>query len=65
MRAKPEPKKEEHIIIWPRADPIALTKFYPSTKRCTMNCGQHKDDPRTYKECKFLCEDCEVIEKAP
>jgi hypothetical protein len=45
-------------IQWPRADPAALAAFDPSTKLCTMNCGQHRDDPRTRAECKLLCGDC-------
>ena len=45
-------------LEWPRADPAALAAFDPSTKLCTMNCGQHRDDPRTRAECKLLCGDC-------
>jgi hypothetical protein len=49
---------ESHAIEWTRADTSALAKFDPSTKVCTMNCGRHVDDPRSPKECKFLCDDC-------
>ena len=45
-------------LQWPRADPAALAAFDPSTKLCTMNCGPHRDDPRTRAECKLLCGDC-------
>jgi len=45
-------------LQWPRADPAALAAFDPRTKLCTMNCGQHRDDPRTRAECKLLCGDC-------
>lgn len=47
-------------IHWLRADPVALKNFDPSTKYCTMNCGPHRDDPRSAKERKFLCGDCQV-----
>jgi len=43
---------------FPRADPAALAAFDPSTKLCTMNCGPHRDDPRTRAERKLLCGDC-------
>lgn len=49
-------------IAWPRANPKKLKSFDPTTKICVMNCGQHRDDPRTRKEVKFLCGDCEVRE---
>jgi hypothetical protein len=45
-------------IEWPRADPIALAKFDPSTKTCEMNCGKHGMDPRSREERLFLCTDC-------
>lgn len=45
-------------IIFQRADPAALAEFDEASKVCTMNCGPHKDDPRSNKERKFLCEDC-------
>lgn len=48
----------ERAVDWPRADPAALAAFDPSTKLCTMNCGPHRDDPRTRAECKLLCGDC-------
>lgn len=43
---------------WPRADPVELAAFDPTTKTCTMNCGPASDDPRSSKERKFLCKDC-------
>jgi hypothetical protein len=49
-------------IKFPRADPEALAKFDPRTKQCTMNCGPHRDDPRSEKECKFLCDDCVEVD---
>ena len=49
----------ERPIEWPRADPVALATFDPSTKICTMNCGAHSLDARSHKERKFLCEDSE------
>ena len=45
-------------IVWPRADPKALAAFDPSTKTCLMNCGPHRDDPRSAAERRFLCPDC-------
>jgi hypothetical protein len=45
-------------LIFTRADPLALRGFDPSTKTCTMNCGPHRDDPRTQAERKFLCPEC-------
>ncbi len=45
-------------IKFERADPESLARFNPETKICTMNCGPHKDDPRSTKERKFLCGDC-------
>ena len=45
-------------LQWPRADPAALVRFDPRTKLCTMNCGPHRDDPRTLAERKLLCGDC-------
>lgn len=45
-------------IQWPRADPAALAAFDPCTRYCTMNCGPHRDDPRTSAERKLLCGDC-------
>lgn len=54
------PKREAACmpLQWPRADPAALAAFDPSTKLCTMNCGPHRDDPRTRAERKLLCGDC-------
>ena len=45
-------------IVFPRADPEALAAFDPRTKVCQMNCGPHRDDPRSPKERLFLCGDC-------
>ena len=45
---------------FPRANPDELEAFDPSTKECTMNCGAHRDDPRSAKERKLLCGDCLV-----
>lgn len=47
-------------ISFPRADPAALAQFDERTKHCHMQCGQHSNDPRTWKECLFLCTDCSV-----
>ena len=57
---RPAPKRETACmpLQWPRADPAALAAFDPSTKLCTMNCGPHRDDPRTRAERKLLCGDC-------
>jgi hypothetical protein len=43
---------------FPRADPAELVKFDPATRWCHMNCGKHRQDPRTFKEIKLLCNDC-------
>lgn len=51
-------RAKTYTLLFPRADPVALAKFDPRTKVCTMNCGPHKDDPRDAKERKFLCTDC-------
>jgi hypothetical protein len=51
-QATPQP------IVWTRADPAALARFDPSTKQCLMNCGPHRDDPRSAAERKLLCDDC-------
>ena len=45
-------------IEWPRANPAELAKFNQITKVCTMNCGPHRDDPRSDAERRFLCGDC-------
>lgn len=50
---------------WPRANPKELAAFDPSTKRCEFNCGPHSDDPRTAKERKFLCTDCQILPPEP
>lgn len=57
-RKKDERTETKKPVEWPRADPAKLAKFDPETKRCTMNCGPHRDDPRTDAERKFLCDDC-------
>ena len=48
----------ERPIEWPRAAPGALEGFDPRTKVCTMNCGPHREDPRSDAERKYLCDDC-------
>ena len=48
-------------LTFPRADPAELDRFDPETKRCTMNCGPHRDDPRSEKERRFLCDECETV----
>lgn len=53
-----KPKVIEAAIAWGRADQEELDKFDPSSKICTMNCGPHRDDPRSHEERKFLCQDC-------
>lgn len=50
-------------IVWERADPEALRRFNPATKDCTMNCGPHRDDPRSAAERKFLCNECLTANK--
>jgi hypothetical protein len=57
-KGKPTPAPEPPIE-WQRADPAALAKFDPTTKTCTMTCGKHAHDPRSYKELKFMCDDCD------
>jgi hypothetical protein len=58
-KVKPARPAAERPIEWERADPVALAKFDPATKTCTMNCGKHAYDPRSYKELKFMCDDCD------
>ncbi len=48
-------------MVWPRADPVALARFDPRTKVCSMNCGPSADDPRTPAERALLCNDCWVV----
>ena len=57
---RPVPKRATACmpLEWPRADPAALARFDPRTKLCTMNCGPHREDPRTNAERKLLCGDC-------
>jgi hypothetical protein len=52
----PEPKPA--AIVWQRVEPAVLKQFDPASKVCTMNCGPHRDDPRSEAERKYLCEDC-------
>lgn len=52
-------------IEFRRADPDELAKFDPSTKICTMNCGQRSDDPRSSAECRLLCDDCQQASPKP
>jgi hypothetical protein len=52
-------------IVWPRADPAALRDFDPATRRCTMNCGQHRDDPRSRCEMLLLCNECDELPPYP
>ena len=48
----------EHPLAFTRADPAALASFDPRTKICSMNCGPHRDDPRTREERLLLCDEC-------
>lgn len=48
----------EQPLTFTRADPAELARFDPATKICVMNCGPHRDDPRTPAERKLLCGDC-------
>lgn len=61
-KAKPSKPAPEPPIVWERADPAALAAFDPASKTCTMNCGKHAHDPRSYKELKFMCDDCDCHE---
>jgi len=45
-------------IEFQRAPESELARFDERSKVCTMNCGPHRDDPRSDKERKFLCDDC-------
>ncbi len=58
-RQKPQ---QEHQALQPlvftRADPAALASFDPRSKICSMNCGPHRDDPRTREERLLLCDEC-------
>jgi hypothetical protein len=58
MRSKREKPEPEKPIEWKRADPAELAKFDPASKTCSMNCGKHALDPRSYTELKFMCDDC-------
>jgi len=48
----------EHPLVFTRADPEALASFDPRSKICSMNCGPHRDDPRTREERLLLCDEC-------
>jgi hypothetical protein len=50
--------------VFTRADPAALAAFDPASKRCTMNCGPHSEDPREPAERKLLCGDCWPVDPA-
>lgn len=52
---------ERESPIFTRADPAELARFDPATRICTMNCGPHRDDPRTEAERKLLCPDCWIV----
>lgn len=52
MRVAPLPQS------WPRACPVGLAAFDPSTKVCDHNCGPADGDPRTSKERLYLCDLC-------
>lgn len=52
------PPAEVLPITWHRADRAELAGFNPATKVCTMNCGPHREDPRSDRERRFLCGDC-------
>ena len=54
-QAQPKPSRPLHFT---RADPKALAAFDPDSKVCAMNCGPHRDDPRTQAERMLLCGDC-------
>lgn len=45
-------------IVWPRSTKEEMAGFDPKSKHCTMNCGQHRMDPRSPEESKFQCDDC-------
>lgn len=62
MKKKPV-IQEYKPIEFPRADLKALVEFDPRTKRCSMNCGPHRQDTRSDKERLFLCGDCYTIPK--
>ncbi|MOA55693.1 hypothetical protein D3C78_1795280 [compost metagenome] len=55
---KPKPSPPTAPMEWPRADLAELARFDPEKKTCTMNCGPHKDDPRSRAERLLLCDDC-------
>lgn len=57
-RTKRRQAQVEQPLVFTRADPAELARFDPATKICTMNCGAHRDDPRSWQERQLLCEDC-------
>jgi hypothetical protein len=61
MKSKPAPRTHWQPLVFTRADPKALAAFDPRTKQCTMNCGPHRDDPRTWQERQFLCPECQEV----
>lgn len=50
---------------FPRSTPAELEKLDPASKRCTMNCGPHAQDPRSMEERKLQCDDCETVNPDP
>lgn len=58
---KGKPKQPTAPLVFPRANPDDLAQFDPATKQCTMNCGPHREDPRSDKERQFLCDDCWIV----
>ena len=57
MKKQPKPLPSMPIVFT-RADPAELERFDISTRICVMNCGPHRDDPRTVAERRLLCEEC-------
>lgn len=60
---RPVRRLVEDSLHFPRADPAELARFDVRTKRCTMNCGPHREDPRSDAERKLLCGDCLTMER--
>src|SRR5574340_715743 len=50
-------------VNWCRADPVELSILDPTTRLCVMNCGPHRDDPRSDTERKRLCNDWLKVSK--
>lgn len=57
-RTKSAVEVEPVPLTFTRAHPRDLEGFDPSSKRCTMNCGPHAQDPRSEAERRFLCPEC-------